>query len=577
MIRATVPLNLGALLMSSSTSRAIALTLFLIGTCSICASAQTPTKTAKHAGSISGRVTVKDKGLAGVTIALRRSNPLSPLEPLPRAVSDPDGNYKITNVDPGSYEVQASIGAYVYPDNASRGRPVIVMEGENIENVNFSMVRGGVITGRITDADGRPVIQQQVRLFSAEVGDQRVAPQTTPQRQYYPVNTSVTDDRGIYRMFGLRAGSYKLSTGRSDETFSPGGPNRISYKEVFYPDVTELNKGTILEVSEGSEAANIDIVLGRPLETYSAAGRVVTGDNGEPVPNTRYGLQRVLTVSDRIEFVSTPLLTNNTGDFIVDGLIPGKYSVFTMPDTNSELRTDGATFEIIDSNVSGVKVRLVRGASISGVVVLDSDDKAAASRISRLELRAYVQKPEGMATGQVAGSSKSTLNADGSFRLAGLSEGNAFLSLGSGAFTREEMRNFVISRIEREGTVYSRGLEIKDGEQVTGLRVVVTYGNAVLRGVVEVSNGPLPVGARIGVRLVKPGQQGSFMRPPTVDDRGRFIAEGVPPGTYEVLVFVVSPQLTPQPPVKQQVTLQNGVTTEITIPVQLVYRSTPSP
>jgi len=105
----------------------------------------------------------------------------------------------------------------------------------------------------------------------------------------------------------------------------------------------------------------------------------------------------------------------------------------------------------------------------------------------------------------------------------------------------------------------------------------VTYGNAVLRGVVEFSNGPLPVGARIGVRLVKPGEKGSFMRPPTVDDRGRFVAEAVPPGTYEVLVFVASPQLAPQPPVKQQVTLQNGVTTEITIPIQLVYRSTPSP
>jgi hypothetical protein len=450
------------------------------------------------------------------------------------------------------------------------------MEGENIENVNFSMVKGGVITGRITDADGRPVIQQQVRLFRAEVADSRVATQQTPQRQYYPINTSVTDDRGIYRMFGLRAGSYKLSTGRSDETFSPGGPNRISYKEVFYPDATELTKGTVLEVSEGSETTNIDIALGRPIDTYSAAGRV-TGENGEPVPNTRYGLQRVLNVADRAEYVNATLITNNIGDFVVEGLIPGKYSVFAMPETNSEFRTDGATFEIIDSNVSGITVRLVRGASLSGIVVLDSDDKAAASRISRLELRAYVQKLHEIATGQVANSSRSTLNADGSFRIAGLPAGNAILSLGSRVFTSEDMRNFVISKIEREGTVYSRGVEIKDGEQLTGLRVVVTYGNAVLRGVVEFSNGPLPVGARIGVRLVKPGEQGSFMRPPTVDNRGRFVAEAVPPGTYEVLVFVASPQLVPQPPVKQQVTLQNGVTTEITIPIQLVYRSTPSP
>ncbi len=54
-----------------------------------------------------------------------------------------------------------------------------------------------------------------------------------------------------------------------------------------------------------------------------------------------------------------------------------------------------------------------------------------------------------------------------------------------------------------------------------------------------------------------------------MDDRGHFVAESLPPGTYEVVVSVYIPGVKPQPPVRQQVTLQNGVTTEVAIPFSL--------
>src|SRR6185503_1248473 len=127
---------------------------------------------------------------------------------------------------------------------------------------------------------------------------------------------------------------------------------------------------------------------------------------------------------------------------------------------------------------------------------------------------------------------------------------------------------FNIARIEREGVAAPQGIEIKDGEQLTGVRVVIAYGAATLRGVVNLENGTLPEGGRIFVRLVKPGEANSNLRPPQVDARGRFMAEGVPPGTYEVQASLTVPRTTPRI-VKRAIVLQDGVTTDITLTIDM--------
>ena len=94
---------------------------------------------------------------------------MNPFEQGPRATTDQDGFYRIANVPPGNYEVSPAAPAFVPADiKQPRGKTVLVGEDENVENINFALVRGGVITGRVTDADGRPVIQQQVNIFRAE-------------------------------------------------------------------------------------------------------------------------------------------------------------------------------------------------------------------------------------------------------------------------------------------------------------------------------------------------------------------------------------------------------------------------
>ena len=545
--------------MSSSRFRTGVTTLAVMILLSVSSAAQTAdsSKSSKLAGSISGKVTIKGKGMSGIAVGLRRSEMFNPSELAQRAVTDQDGNYKITNIAAGSYQVVPSSPAYVLTDTNTRARNIIVSEGENVENINFSLLRGGVITGRITDADSRPVIQQQVNLSRVD----QAAPMSGP-RVAYSLGAPLTDDRGIYRIYGITPGRYKVSVGRGDDASAI--PSRSNYKEVFYPDVTESSKASIIEVGEGSETTNIDITLGRTIETFSASGRVIS-EKGDPIPFLRYGVQRLIGSNDRLEMVNSSTSTNARGEFTVEALIPGKYTILVMQDGISEMRTDGTTFDVIDSDVSGITIRLIKGASVSGTVVLENDDKQALAKLHRLQIMGYVETATG--SGNSSNGSQSPIGPDGSFRLAGLPGGTAYLNIGP-FLNMEDLKGFVVSRVERDGVAQPGGLAVGDGEQVSGIRVIVDYGTAILRGRVNVQNGTLPPGARITVRLATPGYS-STLRPLVVDERFRFVADGIPAGTYEVSVMALSSTSRLGRTVKQQVVLQNNSVTDVTIPFDL--------
>ena len=539
--------------MSSSTLYSATLLLALL-------SFATPLSAQKPAvkgprGSISGRVTIKDHGVPGIAIGLRKGEAFTPFEPYQKTSTDQDGSYHISNLAPGSYTVSAAAPGFVMADvkDSGKTKSVLVGEDENVEGINFSLVRGGVITGRVTDADGRPVIDQQVNLYPGE-----------SSQGTFTVGSAQTDDRGIYRIFGLIAGRYKVAVGTSDDGSSNNfiQMGRVSYKQVFYPDATDQTKATVIEVKEGSEANNIDINLGQVTQTFSASGQLLD-EHGQPVPNLRFGLQRV--VGQRIQFTDKFQGANSRGEFVVEGLVPGKY-VFLLANGDSELRAETVTFDIVDHDVTGLTVTIKKGATITGTLVLESEDKAIFAQLLRLQLRAAGSVSiEGAAS--IGASGMSQLGPDGSFRISGLPAGTVSFFLSS---TGSPMppKGFTISRIERDGVTSPPRLEIKEGEQVTGVRVFVSFGSATLRGVIAVENGSLPHRGRLFVRLGKTGEQFFNLRPVMVDERGHFQIEGIPGGSYELTVILTDPaQVTRN--IKREVTLQDGQTSEITIKVDL--------
>lgn len=538
--------------MRSSACSVVPSLLLLCVTASVFAQApakQAAVKTPR--GSVSGRVTIKDKPAPGVVVGLKRADNMNPYEQYSKANTDRDGFYRITGVAAGSYNVIAVAPGYVVSDVNNARQVVVIGEDENIDDINFTLVRGGVITGKITDTDGKPMIQTQVTVYRTDFADKQRPPSQEASGQ--------TDDRGIYRIFGLMPGKFKVAAGRSDDSPSFVGFGR-TYKQVFHPDATDVAKATTIEIGEGGEAKNIDITLGRAVQTFSISGRVIS-ENGAPVPDVRFGLQRM--VGDRTEYMATTIVSNLRGDFVAEGLPPGKYTIMQFGNGNSDFRVESSTFDVIDQDVTDLTIRLVSGASVSGFLVVESDDKALRSRLPELRLQGFVQS----GASAPGSSASSQIGPDGSFRLAGLQAGTLNIMIG-GVNAPYPPKGFSIARIERDGAVVPR-LEIRDGENVTGVRVILNYGSGSVRGVITLENGTLPPGARFFVRLFKPGENNQYLRPPTVDARGHFMMEGIPTGVYELTAQVTGFKGTQPPPVRRTVNVTDGAVTDVAITIDM--------
>src|SRR5262245_64995754 len=78
-----------------------------------------------------------------------------------RIKTDNDGRYRFMRLAEGNYSIHAVSGAYFSKENCRYGascREVTLDDGEAIENVDFTFVRGGVMTGRVIGAGYRSVI-----------------------------------------------------------------------------------------------------------------------------------------------------------------------------------------------------------------------------------------------------------------------------------------------------------------------------------------------------------------------------------------------------------------------------------
>jgi hypothetical protein len=77
-------------------------------------------------------------------------------------ISDSTGSFKVTNLDPTLYKLSVSLPGYATIP-PTRNEPLVYYRIG--ENVRLEMVRGGVITGTVTNATGEPVIAVPVRAM----------------------------------------------------------------------------------------------------------------------------------------------------------------------------------------------------------------------------------------------------------------------------------------------------------------------------------------------------------------------------------------------------------------------------
>jgi hypothetical protein len=544
--------------MVSSARHAITCFVLVLG---IAARIPAQTTTGKVAsGSISGKVTIKGKPAAGVSILAKGSNDYQSRITTPHSArTDQTGTYRITNLPAGSYEISTITPALVSTNQSSS---IVVSDGEQVEDVDISLVPGGVITGQIKDSEGEPLIEQPVKI--TPVNEQLPGGfNRSLMARMYSTNNS-TDDRGIYRVFGLPPGKYKVSVGESG---TGKKSSREYYKETFYPSVTDAAKATIVEVTEGSEKNNVDIVVGRPGETFRVAGRVVDGETGRPLPNIEYGVgQRIVhdqnTTSSSSETSGT--VTNANGEFKLENIAPGTYTIFTVVRGESDIPAASVTFEVIDRDLTDLLIKTTKGSSLSGVVVLEGSQRRG------LQISATVENKDADFSRSRSGS----VNPDGTFRLDGLRSGPTRLWL---HYAGEPGDQLEIIRVERNGIPQGDTINVTEREHVAGIRVLAKSVNftGTIRGQLKVENGKLPPPSQLSLNLwpldenLQP-QRSSSIPSPDLDARGRFVAKGLPAGTYQLTVYVYSPERTRMVYTKtQQVIVTDDTATEVNFIIKL--------
>lgn len=500
------------------------------------------TNTQSATGSITGTVKIGDRAAKGIPISLipaRAQRQFGPPalqgQSSQNAVTDESGVYRFINLAAGTYNVRPMAEAYVSSGDAT----VTLAENQAANQIDFTLTRGGVITGRITDSNGRPVIAERISV--TVVDDAGEASQfSSGDRFGYE-----TDDRGVYRVFGLPAGHYLISAGTSGGR--PVLGRRVRYAVTWYPSVTDQTQAKQIEVAAGSVVENVNIQLGAPLKGYTVSGRAIDADSGQPVAGVPIGLARGGFGGNQSS------VTDERGEFQITGLNAGSYTISVVsslpgPGLNADQQMSSdyygepARFEIVNDNVTGVDVKVHYGAAISGVVRIEgSDDPAMSARLSQLMVNATVRSQstgQGGGQGGRGGASGrvtfSQVGPDGSFRISGLSAGNVNLSLNGFG----DAAGVSVSRIERKGAALSGAINVAAGDQVTGVVIVAGYGNGVITGTVNVVNGTLSgTPLRVTARSLGSSSQGQTT---VVMPGASFRIEGLLPGSYEVSVSAMN-------------------------------------
>jgi protocatechuate 3,4-dioxygenase beta subunit len=527
-------------------------TVVLLALYSLSGSAQTPSKA--PTASISGRVTIDGKGVADITVAaMTHSSPLDN-RTVAKTTTDDDGEYQLTGLATGQFTIMPLAKAFVVGTSGAYQQPgqsITVAEGETITRIDFALVRGGVITGRITDTEGRPIIGERVNVLPTDT------PDTGYAAAMFDALRNRTDDRGIYRVYGLSPGNYKVSIGQTPSAGSVGISGQ--YPKIFYPGVAEETKATILEINEGTEVKNIDIVARKSAPGSSVSGRVVDADSGQPVPNVHVVHASLTEGTQELGGMNfTGSQTDANGKFRLENVKPGHYAAFILKiEESTNLYSDQTPFDVSDGDVSGVEIKVHRGATINGVAVVENNfDPAVASLLQTVSLFAFSNTKGGTPS-----YSRGQINATGRFSFSGLAPGKVQISMVGFPIPP---KGLTLVRTEVDGIEQREGIEVNAGSQITGVRLVFAYGAGSIRGEIKAEEGTLPAGLSLQV-FIRSATNDDRQFSGAVDARGHFVVENIPPGTYEMSVMTSGPNRTTSSyvPVPRTVTVESS-------PVQMV-------
>lgn len=525
----------------------------------------------KGSGSLKGRV-VGESGepLAGVTVFVsRRGN--GQMSNTQRAITDEDGAFNVTGLDPGLYSVGANLPGYVPDIDTLTSRPAAYRPGDT---VSVRLVKGGVVTGAVTDPRGEAVVGLSVRAYRVRDTDGR-----SVSFGFNAGFEDSTDDRGVYRIYGLPPGVYVVSAGVSGRGYFYG--TAAAYAGVtptFYPSATR-DTASEITVRAGQENAGVDIryrdELGR-----SVSGRVELPDGAQPDANS--GVTATLVYASTGVQAGITFVQPSRGVFTFDGVADGDYD---LQATSGGREGQTATsipqrVSVRGADVTGLSLKLAPLASVSGTLRIEPSTEAERARETCKRQRSSMLPQETLvalvadrlapAKGQAASRNSlardATPDASGSFMLRGLEAGRYRFS------ARPFDESLYVRSIQLPSTVSTattnapaataaanpparvatrpvanapsrvqpqapEALEVRAGQQLSGVAVRLAEGAATLSGHIVIAEGATaPPFSQLRVHLVPAERESADDQlryfDATPDGSSAFSFKSIPPGRY---------------------------------------------
>ena len=233
----------------------------------------------KREGKIEGHLSYAgtDAPVKDATVALQGIHPTTGWG---QASVDANGNYLLENLAVGMYNLYLDEGPEGW--TAVAKELIKVVEGQTVSKVDLTLVRGGFITGRVTDQDtNEPIANHYISFQDAARPESQAAGHSTE-----------TDENGVYR-FRAAPGRARVSTS-APEGYQNIGPVRR------YVDVVE------------AETVAVDFQVSKGIKLM---GRILT-EAGEPVAGAR--------VTDVREWYKEYGRSDELGAFTIGGLRSGQ-------------------------------------------------------------------------------------------------------------------------------------------------------------------------------------------------------------------------------------------------------------
>jgi hypothetical protein len=426
-------------------------------------------------------------------------------------ITDAGGRFYFPNLQPGNYYLGAEREGFVRQEYGQRapGRPprmLTLSPGMRLDDINLRLQPTGVISGRIVSDDGERLARVNVQAIRQSV--------TRGRKQYIPLSTTTTDDRGEYRIFGLPPDRYWIVA-------SSMGNAAAAYPPVLYPGSVDISQATPIQVTAGTEVSGIDFQL-RTSRLATVRGKIL-GRGNLSMQNGNISLRL------RDGFSATPTygaVFTADGGFEIRNVPPGSYWLQASVMSDGKPLLSRIPLNIGDQDPEPLSIAMQPASRVSGKVVFENSDgsRPPIGMVLMLEGKDTDQ-------GQV-----SQLSENLTFLVDNLPPAEYWINV-----TPLPAGYYLRSASAGGQELIEDGVNLNNGGNVDNLVLTVSPKSARLSGTVQHEGNPYPHASVVLVPEGSRRRQSRYFRLLVSDAAGKFSLQGVPPGDYKLFAWEYIP------------------------------------